>query len=86
MPSGLPDMLRPKAERLYPVNSEGVGIAILGTSPLLKPVNGHVQNSMEQAVLEVYADYRQPDPAVVRKRMMEKRDHTLKKLLGIYKP
>lgn len=83
LPSRLPDVLRPAAERIYPSVVEGVGIAVAARSPLFKPIAGIIQSSMEDAVLEVYADSRSPDPEKVRERMREARANTTKKLLGV---
>lgn len=86
LPSGLPDILRPRAERLYPVAIGGVGISCNASSPLFKPIVGLVQRGMEAAVLDVYADTKHrghPDPLLVRGRMREARERTVKKLLGI---
>lgn len=82
LPSGLPDELKPKAERLYPRVSEGVGISVNARSELFKPVTGQVQKSMELAVEEAYAAGRTDTP-FVRTRMFEARQKTIKRLLGI---
>lgn len=67
-PSGLPDELKPKAERLYPRVAEGVGIAALRSQPHT-PI---VQAVMRDAVMECYADGK-TEPGFVRERMMEAR-------------
>lgn len=72
-PSALPDELRPRAERMYPKIVEGVGISVGSLSPVLKPVVVMVRASMENAVLDVYADDAHPDPAFVRTRIQEAR-------------
>ena len=71
-PSGLPDEIKPRAERMYPQIAEGVGISV-HTSPLLKPVGVMIRTAMEGAVMDVYADCCSPDPAFVRARMQEAR-------------
>lgn len=78
LPSGLPDQLRPRAERLYPRIAEGVGIGSVMVTPATLPL----RRVMQDAVLEVYADYRQPNPNVVRGRMLEMRSRERKRLLG----
>ena len=83
LPSGLPDHLRPRAERLYPVTREGVGISVIAGSSLFRPIVGAVRSAMEGAVLEVYADHKNPDPNVVRARIREARGREVKRLLGI---
>src|SRR5678816_2989181 len=44
LPSGLPDKLRPKAQRLYPVIADAIGIACGSTSSLMKPLVPIVQS------------------------------------------
>jgi hypothetical protein len=76
LPSGLPDHLRSKAERMYPVTVESVGIAV-------KAVGGDVaralavRGAMERAVLECLADG-EKNNNVVRTRMMEARRNMLR--------
>lgn len=85
-PSGLPDILRPRAERLYPTVVEAVGISCNAVSPSMRPIVSEIRRSMEAVVLDVYADTKHrghPDPALVRGRMREARERTVKKLLGI---
>jgi hypothetical protein len=72
-PSGLPDELRPKAERLYPGTAHGVGISVNVRSRASLPLGNAVQKAMEDAVSEAYAD-RRTDPVFVKARMMAARD------------
>lgn len=81
LPSGLPDNLRPKAERLYPVIAEGVGISVNTRNPYLKPAMVEVRQAMEAAVEEAYADGRR-DPAFVTSRMNLARERTMRALFG----
>lgn len=81
-PSQLPDRLRSKAERLYPVVSDAVGISINARSELIKPIVPLLRGAMENAVLESYADG-QKDPSIIRVRMNEAKSTTVRKLLGI---
>jgi hypothetical protein len=78
LPSGLPDILKSRAERLYPVVAGSVVIASMLQMPWTKPL----RRVMEDAALEVYADYKIPDPLVVRTLMAERRAIERKKLLG----
>lgn len=71
-PSGLPDDLKPRAERMYPKIADAVGISVGATSPILKPVAVIVRGAMENAVLDAYADNKR-DPAFVKARMQEAR-------------
>lgn len=80
LPSGLPDILRPRAERLYPVAVGGVLIASAKRTPITLPL----RQVMEVVVLEDYADAgrRDPKPDVVRAHMLEARARERRKLLG----
>jgi hypothetical protein len=79
--SGLPDELKPKAERLYPRVVEAVGISCNARSELMRPIVGLVQGAMENAVAEAFADGRTDTP-FVRARMAEARAKTVKQLIG----
>lgn len=79
--SGLPDVLRPSAERMYPVVAAAVGISVNTHNPFLRPAMAEVQGSMENAVMDAYADGR-TDPVFVTARMNEARDRTMRALFG----
>lgn len=81
LPSGLPVKLKPKAERLYPVISDGVGISINFKNPFFKPAAIEIRTAMEGAVNEAYADGRR-DPAFVTLRMKAARDRAYRALFG----
>jgi hypothetical protein len=81
MPSALPDKLKPKAERLYPVLTEAVGISVNG-SGLFAPIRSLVRESMEHAVEECFADGHK-ETEIVRPRMMEAKTRAVRQLLGI---
>lgn len=80
-PSGLPDELRPKAERIYPVKAEGVLISVNARNPYLKPAAIEIRRAMEDAVNDAYAEGR-TEPAFVRQRMEEARGRAYRQLLG----
>jgi hypothetical protein len=82
LPSGLPDELKPKAERLYPVVVSAVFVSANSNSPALKPVAKLVQDAMSEAVLEADADGKLLDTPFVRARIQDARAKTLKQLLG----
>jgi hypothetical protein len=82
LPSQLPDELRPKAERVYPVVVSAVFVSANSNSPALKPVAKLVQAAMSDAVLEAEADGRLLDTPFVRARIQEARARTFKQLLG----
>ena len=81
LPSGLPDRLKPSAERLYPTVATSVGISVNARNPWFKPAIAEVQGAMEYAVNEAYADGRQ-EPDFVRGRMNDARERTFKALFG----
>jgi hypothetical protein len=81
LPSGLPDALRPKAERLYPIVAEGVGIAVKASSPIFRSAAAEMQQAMSNAVADAYAEGRR-DPTFVRLRMDEARQRVAKALFG----
>lgn len=75
LPSGLPDELKPKAERIYPVVIGAVGVSVKSQFP--EVANG-VRTAMEHAVMDA-CDGRSEklvtlDQGVVRSRMFEARD------------
>ena len=78
-PSGLPDELKPKAERLYPKIASAVGIGVKSIYP---EVASEIRGAMEYAVLEADADGRLTDAPFVKSRMMEERAKVRKKLFG----
>lgn len=82
LPSGLPDDLKPKAERMYPRLVDAVGISVKARSPDFRPAALMIQTAMSDAVEEAYADGRGADIPFVRKRMREARARTLNKLFG----
>jgi len=77
-PSGLPDYLKPRAERIYPKIVDGVGLAVLTSIPEIEKV---VLGAMENVVLEHYADNNKDVP-LIRKRLVEAKDKAIKKLVG----
>lgn len=79
LPSQLPDELRPKAERFYPVVKPAVGIMVSSKYPLLKR---EITRAMSDAVLEAEADGRLNDDDFVRGRMLEARANIKRKLFG----
>lgn len=80
-PSGLPDHLKPSAERIYPRVVESVGISVNFLSPVLKPIGKLVRGAMENAVLDAYAEKR-TEPEFLRARMAEARQTAIRKLVG----
>lgn len=82
LPSGLPDDLRPRAQRLYPVTVSAVGIAVRGSTAVGRQLAPLIRGVMSDAVNEAYADGR-TEPAFVKARMMEAKERELGRLLGI---
>lgn len=81
LPSALPDHLKPKAHRMYPVVVRAVGIACKTSNPLFKPAALLIRGVMERAVLECYAD-RKTDPVFVKSRMLAARARETQRLFG----
>jgi hypothetical protein len=81
LPSGLPDELRPSAQKMYPVTVGVVGIACRGATDIGQAVAPLIRGAMSDAVLECYADGHQ-EPVIVKPRMMEARKTAIRKLLG----
>lgn len=78
-PSGLPDTLKPRAERMYPRFASTVGISVGSPFPAVVTA---VSGAMEGAVLEAEADGKLEDSRFVKARMMEARAYQHKKLFG----
>lgn len=81
-PSGLPDALKPSAERIYPRVSESVGISVNFRSPILAPITHLVRGSMEDAVMDAYAE-KNTEPAFLRARMAEAKSTAIRRLVGL---
>jgi hypothetical protein len=82
LPSQLPDELKPRAERLYPVVAEAVFLSANSNSPILKPMMPLVQGAMSDAVEDCYANGDKA-PALVRSRIQEARRKSIRQLAGI---
>lgn len=81
MTSGLPVLMRKKAEQMFPRVVDAVGISIGGTSEISRAIKPHVMRAMTDVVKDCYANGDR-DPAIVKPRMFEARQSTIKKLLG----
>lgn len=79
-PSGLPDNLKPSAERLYPQIAMSVGISV-NSKGLFKEAVPFIRKAMEDVVIDCYANG-DTDPVIVKPRMMEARATTVRKLFG----
>ena len=75
LPSMLPDELRPRAQRVYPVIAHAVGIAT--RAEIRTPEDAakwdHIRKAMEGAVMEAAEEGKITDSAFVRARMAEAR-------------
>ena len=81
-PTGLPDHLKPKAQRIYPTIKPAVGIAIGSVSSLVAPAIPIIRGCMENAVMECYADGKIEDALLVRNKMDEAKTSAMRKLFG----
>lgn len=85
IPSQLPDVLKPTAERMYPRAVESVGISV-NFAPGLADAEGFVRGHMEQSVIESY-DKKILDTSIIRSRMMDAKLIGMKKAFGrFYRP
>lgn len=80
-PSGLPDELKPSAERMFPVKADSVGLSMNVKNPVFAPAAVVVQDAVNYKILEMYADG-DKDPKIVHPEMMRVRTNTWKKLVG----
>lgn len=69
-PSQLPDKLKPRAERIYPVIVTAVGISVMSLTKRGQPAALRVRKAMEDAVLDAYSINRS-EPEFVKARMSE---------------
>jgi hypothetical protein len=82
LPSGLPDRLKPKADRLYPRIASAVGLAVQMRNPAEAGGGVEIRKAMEYAVLEAEADGRLTDSPFVKLRVEEARAKERRKLFG----
>lgn len=81
LPSTLPDVLRPRAERMYPKRVQSVGVGVIASSPFMVPIAAMMQADQVDAVRDAYANG-DTDPVLVKRLIKEAGENTLKKLLG----
>lgn len=74
LPSGLPDYLRAKADRMYPHIVEAVGVAVMASSPEGLAQARAIERAMSDVVAEMYADG-VTDPVLIKERMNAARRH-----------
>ena len=82
LPSGLPDALKPAADRLYPKRHVAVGISVNFRSPWMQGAEREVRGAMENAVLDADAHGRIEDAAFVSTRMAEAKERAMRALFG----
>ena len=73
LPSGLPDHLKPSAQRLYPIEVKAVGVMVGTVSESGQARAKAIEKVMSDAVAECYADG-VTDPEIVKARMLEARE------------
>lgn len=79
LPSQLPDHLKAKADRMYPVGFKAVGLATHSRTPRAIAI----RDVMEEAVHETYADGHRDQPQIVKARILEMRQWFIRKMDGI---
>jgi hypothetical protein len=82
LPSGLPDYLKPIADRLYPHIVSAVGIAVRMRNPEEASAGLEIRKAMVNAVLELEADGRINDINYGRGRITDARLKERRKLFG----
>jgi hypothetical protein len=82
MLSGLPDELKPSAERMYPKTVSAVGLSVNSRSDWLKPAVPLIRGAMETAIQEAYADGKADDVKFIKRRMAEAKTVATRKLFG----
>jgi len=82
LPSGLPDRLRPKAERIYPRVEDAVGLSVQTSSsnPEMKLICQAIERVMREAIMDEYSRDGKKDPAKVKRAMFSAKDKFTKKL------
>jgi hypothetical protein len=81
LPSGLPDRLKPSAERLYPTVAEAVGFSANFASEWMRPAAAEVEREVSSAIEECYADGA-TEVSFVKSRMKEAHARTMRALFG----
>ena len=79
LPSGLPDPLKPMADRLYPREVKAIGIAVGSISGEKTAAARLLEKAMSDAVAEMYADG-VTEPTLIKARMIEAYRRTKKQL------
>src|SRR3954467_7435744 len=82
LPSGLPDRLKQRAERVYPQIASAVGLAVQMRNAEEALAGVEIRKAMEYAVLEADADGRLTDSPFVKMRVEEARAKERRKLFG----
>lgn len=82
LPSGLPDHMKPKAERLYPVVREMVGLSINYSAAFLKPAADEIRSTLEIEVLDAFSGTRTVDHSKLRAHLLDTKDRAQQQLIG----
>jgi hypothetical protein len=82
LPSGLPDRLKPAAERMYPRVAQMVGISVNPRSEYMRPAAPLIRRAMEEAVLELHGDGVDLSAPIVGQRMKEAARGEMRRLFG----
>ncbi len=77
LPSGLPDELKPRAERIYPQIVEAVGVSVKAMSEAGIPLAKAIERAMSDAVEDAYAGGNR-NPDFVKARMDEARTRVMR--------
>jgi hypothetical protein len=79
-PSQLPDKLKPRAERMFPVVASAAGFAWGSASAILQPAKPYVDRAVSARVEELFANGDGHKVDLVRDEMISTKNKTLKSL------
>ncbi len=77
IPSGLPDEMKPKADRVHPKIVEAVGVSVKSMGEAGIPLAKAIERAMSDAVEDAYADGNR-NPEFVKARMNEARARVMR--------
>lgn len=81
LPSLLPDELRPRAQRMYPVIVSAVGFAMKASSDPMRAILPMVSKEVADAIQEAADDGRLLDAPFVRARIRETKNRAIRRYL-----
>jgi hypothetical protein len=80
-PSLLPDRLKPRAQREYPIIASAVGFAMNAKSAHMREIIPEVSKAVAGAIMEAAEDGRLLEAPFVRSRIIETKNAAIRRLL-----